>query len=237
MELPAQPTPDAPAPPPGPEAARSRRVMGWIIVGGVLSVIALFLLIFGPRVFFSKSGHIRIEAINNIKQAYLALVVFDADYGKFPDVSTIAAVKADTSTSLPLGTTSSNEIFRQLLATVAKAESPFWAKSTISPKKPDNVMHGSHALEKGECAFAYVAGLSSSSDPAAPLLMTPVDPVKRCFERRKDYQDKAVILFVDGSAKSLPIDKHGKVQLNGMDLFDPRQTFWGGKAPDVKWPE
>ncbi len=24
---------------------------------------------------------------------------------------------------------------------------------------------------------------------------------------------------------------------NGLDLLDPRQPFWYGKAPDVKWPK
>jgi hypothetical protein len=235
MDLPEQPPPDVPAPPPGPEAVRSRRVMRRIVVVGMLSLIGLLML---PVVFRTKGRHHdSIRAINNARQLHLALFNFDTDYGRFPDGSTIAAVKADTGTSVPLGTSSSNEMLRQLLVTVSKGESIFWAKSTISSKMPDNDMTGSHALAKGECAFAYVAGLSSSSDPATPILMAPVDPGKRCFERGKGYQNKAVVLFLNGSAKTFPIDKHGKVQLNGMDLFDPRQTFWGGKAPDVKWPE
>ncbi|MEK7952565.1 hypothetical protein [Luteolibacter soli] len=61
--------------------------------------------------------------------------------------------------------------------------------------------------------------------------------MKRCFERRANYDDKAVVLFVDGTRKNLPVDKHGHVQLNGMDIFDPRQPFWKGTAPDIKWPE
>ena len=237
MDLPEQPPPDVPAPPPGPEAVRSRQVMQRIIVAGVLSIIGILMIplvvhvLRGPRHLSST------EAINNARQVHLALFNFDADYGRFPDGSTIAAVKADTGTAVTLGTSSSNEMLRQLLVTVAKSESIFWAYSAITPRKPDQVMNGSHALEKGECAFAYVAALSSSSDPATPVLMAPVDPGKRCFERRKDYQNKAVVLFLDGSAKTFPIDKHGKVQVSGMDIFDPRQPFWGGKAPDVKWPE
>ena len=30
---------------------------------------------------------------------------------------------------------------------------------------------------------------------------------------------------------------HGKVIINGLDLRDPRQPFWHGKTPDVKWPK
>ena len=238
MDLPTQPPPDTPAPPPGPEAIRSRRIMNWIIVAGVLSIAGLLLLGIASRFLFKGHPHPpQIEATSNARSLHLALLDFDSDYGSFPDATTIADVKTTTSTTLPLGTTSSNEIFRQLIATTCQSESLFWARTAITPRKPDNNISGGHALEKGECAFAYIAGLSASDDPTTPILMAPVDPSSRCFERRKDYGEKAVVLFVDGRAKGFPIDKHGKVQLNGMDIFDPRQPFWKGKAPDIKWPD
>jgi hypothetical protein len=53
----------------------------------------------------------------------------------------------------------------------------------------------------------------------------------------KPLKGKAVVFFTDSSATALPIDKNGDVILNGMNLFDPRQPFWGGKLPDIKWPE
>ena len=211
--------------------------MRWIIVVGILSALGVFMIATTPRIIRSPKFGYRTEATNNIRNLHLALFSFDSDHGSFPDASTIANVKADTGTDVTLGTSSSNEILRQLLVTVAKNEAIFWAKSAITPRKPDNVMHGSHALEKGECAFAYVAGLSASSNPAIPVLMGPVDPGKRCFERREDYNHTAVILFIDGHVETIPVDKYGKVYRNGRDLFDPRQPFWAGKAPDVKWPE
>jgi hypothetical protein len=209
--------------------------MKGIIITGSLSALFLLVSPLLPR------GHVRLprtEAIMNAKQIGLALLDFDADYGCYPDATTIAEVKRQTSTSLRLGDASSNEIFRQLIATGSStSEKIFWAQSAISPRKPDDIMHGAEALKKGEVAFAYVAGLGSASDPATPLLMAPVDPVRRCFERSSRYEDRAVILFCDGSARHFPIDKHGRVWINGMDLFDPRQTFWKGKPPDIKWPE
>ncbi len=45
------------------------------------------------------------------------------------------------------------------------------------------------------------------------------------------------MLRVDNYVPSLPIDSSGRVMLNGMDLFDPRQPLWGGRAPDLKWQE
>jgi hypothetical protein len=239
MDLPSQPPSDRPSPPPGPEAIRSQILFRCILAVGIISLILSAAMVLAP--VFIKDINRRnlglVEASNNAKQIHIALLDFNADYGSFPDATTIVDVKVATSTSLPLGVASSNEIFRQLLASVARSETMFWAKSTITPRKPDDVMSGGRALEKGECAFAYVAGLSSSSNSGTPVLMAPMDPGKRCFERRKDYLDKAVIVFVDGSTKHFPIDKHGKVQLGGMDIFDPRQPFWGGKGPDVKWPE
>ena len=238
MDLPAQPPPDTPAPPPGPEALWSRQKMRWIIGAGILSILGLALAL--P---YSRWKRTRItgcdvtETTNNARQLHLALFNFDSDYGRFPDASTVAAVKADTGTTVTLGTSSSNELLRQLLVTVCKAESVFWGPSELTPRKPDNDMSGSRALEKGECSFAYVAGLSTSSDAETPVLIAPVAPGKRGFERREENDDMAVVLFIDGSAKKLPIDKHGNAMLNGMDLLNPRQPFWGGKAPDVKWPE
>lgn len=204
---------------------------------GFVAVLTSVVKLVPSRYFFGKPDASRAEAMHHAKLVHLALIDFDNDYGSFPDATTIAAVTAETRTSLPLGTSSSNEIFRQLLAHGLKSEKIFWAKSTISPRKPDDVYHGSEALKKGECSFAYVAGLSTSGDPSAPLLMAPVNPSGRGIERRKDYGERAVILFVDGSVKLLPIDKHGHATLNGINLFDPRQPFWKGKAPDVKWPE
>ena len=66
--------------------------------------------------------------------------------------------------------------------------------------------------------------------------MAPLLKGKTTFDRLS-FHGKAVILFLDNSAKSLPIEKDGRVLLNGMDIFDPRQPFWKGKAPDIKWPE
>ena len=55
---------------------------------------------------------------------------------------------------------------------------------------------------------------------------------------QKSCDGKAVVLKIDNSVTSLPINSAGKIILpNGLDLLDPRQPFWHGKAPDVKWPK
>jgi hypothetical protein len=236
LQLPPQPPPDVPAPPPGPEALKSQRKMKWILrVGGSCVVLLLLAFLLAPVVLKSRKASDRTEAVNNIKQVNLALIDFDSDYGAFPDASSIPAVKAATSTTLALGSSSSNELFRQLIAVGNKSEKIFWAKTAGTPRKGDDIL-GAGALKKGECAFTYIAGLSTSSDPDTPVLMVPVIPGTWKFDP-KPFQGKAVILRIDGSAKAETIDKNGDVMIGGMNLFDPRQLYWHGKAPDVKWPE
>ena len=66
--------------------------------------------------------------------------------------------------------------------------------------------------------------------------MTPLLKGQKKFDR-SCFKGRAVILFLDHSARALPIEKDGHVLINGMDIFDPRQPFWKGKTPDLKWPE
>ena len=66
--------------------------------------------------------------------------------------------------------------------------------------------------------------------------MTPLVTGTQKFDP-KPFGRMATVLFADGSVQALPIDNNGDVILNGMSLFDPRQPFWRGKAPDIKYPE
>ncbi|MCW1887148.1 hypothetical protein OKA04_20585 [Luteolibacter flavescens] len=235
--LPPQPPPDVPAPPPGPEAVKSRRKMKGILWIGIACMLTIF---FAGFIIMPSERNRRIadrtEASQNIRQVHIALLDFESEFGSFPDTSTSRVVKTDTGTKLNLGSgSSSNELFRQLIAYGVNVESIFWAKTAVSPRKPNNVL-GSNTLAKGECGFTYIAGLSSSSDPSAPLMMTPVIPGTWEFDP-KPFQGKAVVLHVDGSVKHYPIDKDGHVIIGGLSIFDPRQPYWRGKGPDIKWPE
>lgn len=238
--LPPQPPPDVPAPPPGEQAGRSRWVMKSIFQLGGVSIL-LLLLVAADYGIYRKSCHHgaspRAEALNNMRQIGLSLFEFDSEYGQFPDKATASDVKTSTATTLTLGDRSSNQLFRQLLAYGLKSEKPFWAKTSFSGSKPDDVFGtDATALQPGECSFAYIAGLSSSGPPDTPLVMAPMIPGRALFDP-KPYDGKAIVLFLDNSAKALPIDKSGHVMIGGMDIFDPRQPFWKGKAPDIKWPE
>lgn len=173
-------------------------------------------------------------ALGNVGQIGRYLGAFENAYGSFPDATIIPKVHAVTRSSLALGNSSSNELFRQLLV-LCSGEKIFHAKTATTPKLPNDI-EGADALAPGECAFTYIAGLTSASQPDAPIVMTPVIRGTWKFDP-KPFKGQAVVLFVDGSATVLPIDKNGDVILNGMSLFDPRQPFWRGNAPDIKYPE
>jgi hypothetical protein len=182
------------------------------------------------------------EAIGNARQIGLALYEFEQAYGRFPDESTILRVKEiDSANTIPLGKSSSNDFFRQLIAAeVVQGERMFYAFSPRT-RKADDVFDGAKALAKGECAFAYVSGLSSEGNPAGtPIVLFPMVPGKLLFDYKlckKYYNGAAVILRLDNIVTRYPVDKSGRVWIDGKDLFDPTQPFWNGKVPDVKWPE
>jgi hypothetical protein len=51
------------------------------------------------------------------------------------------------------------------------------------------------------------------------------------------FDGRAMVLKLDNSVMSLPINPDGKIMANGHDLLDPKNPLSGGKVPDVKWPK
>jgi len=235
MDLPILPPPDAPAPQPGPEAIRSQRWMRLINRIGIISLLLIGLhLLAGWWVGRGYRTLDRNATETSIRVVATGLLEFERTYHRFPDSTTAPMVKARSGTPLTLGDSSANQLFRQLLATGAVQERAFNSPRTVLP---DGVFSSdATALTPGECSFAYIPGLDSKSEPGSPVLATPMDGITGKFDRAR-FNGSAIIGFADGTVSRLPIDKHGQVQLNGMDIFDPRQTFWKGKPPDIKWPE
>lgn len=208
--------------------------MSSILWVGAICCIALLGLVAWPVFLKERAAADRTYALSNLKQLNLSLIDFENDYGRFPDDSTISSVKASTHTTIPLGTTTSNDYFRQLIA-IGNKEGFFWAKTTTTPCKPDDNITGTHALDKGECSYAYVAGLSTTDDPGTPIALAPMISGTWKFDS-KPYENYAVRLRVDGSAMPARLDPHGEVIVLGKNLFDSSLPFWKTK-PDLKWPE
>lgn len=190
--------------------------------------------------FRTRGGHGReiVRAINNMRQLGLALMEFETEYGAFPDEATISKVRTNNPAStISLGNATANDYFRQLLASENAATETIF--SGYPAHRPDDNFDGTKALEKGECSFAYIKGVAANHPAAIPIVVYPLVKGKLVFDYKlcKEWGKKVAILRTDCSVITLPVDKSGHVYLNGKDLFDPSQPFWGGKVPDVKWPE
>ena len=231
-----QPPLNAPALPPSAAAVRSRKMWNWLVGAGSLSIFGLFVLLTIPITVRSYKNTDQTEAVSNARCIGLALWEFETEYGKYPDATTIAAVEKNTGSPLPLGTKTSNDMFRQLLAAeIVQSEGMFYA-NIDGARKPDGVITPASALEKGECGFSYLAGLSSTGNSSRPLLVTPLIPGTDRFDPKR-FDGKAIFLKMDNSATSMKIEKNGHVLLDGRNLLDPKHPIWSGAPPTIVWPE
>jgi len=223
------PTPQAPLP--------KRPVSNRAIIGALFLVIAITVAL---SLWLTITRNRRVadltEASSNLRSLSFNLYSFDEEYGSFPDASTAVDVKDCTGTPLTLGDSSSNRLFRQLIATAGKSEKIFWAKTSPTARKPDDIIDSdATALAPGECSFSYVSGRSSYGT-GTPVVLTPLIPGTTRFDP-KPFGRKAVVFFVGTGVQVLPIASSGRVLVNGRDLFDPAQPYWRGIPPDLKWPE
>ena len=208
----------------------------WIVAIFVAVAAAAFLT--RPNVSRGMRKRVEItEALSNARQIGLALTEFQEEFGQIPDISTIEKVRQKSGSDLKLGTNSSNDLFRQLMASgIVKHESIFCAKIS-GTHKADNVFAGARALEKGECGFTYFMGATKGCNPNRPIAVTPMIRGTDRFDP-KPFQGKAVILRADNSVNSVPIRiKDGHAMVNGQNLMDPSNPIWDGHAPVIAWPD
>jgi len=191
-----------------------------------------------PRMKQQHQESLLEEGVSHARQLGLALKDFEAAYGRYPDATTALEVKEDTGTSLTLGNRSSNQLFRQMLVTQRSHETSYYVCVSSSSRAPDDLYSDdAHALAPGECGFTYVAGLNSHADPSTPVAVAPLIAGTTRFDR-KALGGRAIVLRVDGSVQTVAVNGAGKaLGDNGLDLFDPRQPYWRGRAPDLKWQE
>lgn len=231
-----QPPPDAPAPPPSVYALRSQSKRAWIWAIGLPCLIGCFVMLTEPPSTHCGRRPDQTEAINNARQLGLALFEFESEFSSMPDFSTPKTVIKRTGTCLNLGSKSSNDFFRQLIAAeIASSENMFFAR-VAGTRKPDNVFTGTKALEKGECGFAYFPGASKFSDPKRPVAATPMIPGTDRFDP-KPFEGRAVVLWSDASVTSISVRKDGCAFLGTSILMDPSNPVWGGKPPSIAWPD
>lgn len=206
------------------------------MTGGIVSVIGCMIWLTRPVVIRSHKNSDLTEAVSNARQIGLALFQFETEYGRFPDAALITELRRKTKTHLNSEPKSSNDFFRQLLASgIAGNEEMFYAK-IAGVRKPDGVIAGSRALEKGEVGFSYLAGLQCEGNPSQPLVVTPLIPGTDRFDPTR-FGGKAIVLRMDNSVSSMTIGKGGRVIVNGKNLLDPTNPVWGTNKWTLVWPE
>lgn len=231
-----QPPPNAPVPPPSAAEILSRRKWKALWITGVVSMSAVVIM----AVVTARRQRIhanRAEAFSNLRSMSLAMFEFDAAYGGYPDDLTIPTVQANTGTTLPLGTKSSNDYFRQLIAAeITLSEGIFYAR-IHGCKKPDYRISPTEALAKGEVGFSYVLDTDNHRHPEQPLVATPLIPGTNRFDP-KPFHGEAMVMVAGGYTKTLRIEANGEVlDASGKHILDVANPMWGGKAPRIAWPE
>lgn len=173
-------------------------------------------------------------AISKARQIGLALWEFETEFGDFPNEETVADVKEISETKAEIKAATANDCFFQLIAAkLLQNDSLFAMEEHGAPEPRGNRKPGEKV---DECFFAYIAHGNSSGLPGRPLVVAPLVAGKRVFDPQL-LGGKAIVLCLDLSVRSFPIEADGRVLIDGKDLFDPEQPFWQGKIPIVKWPE
>jgi prepilin-type N-terminal cleavage/methylation domain-containing protein len=154
--------------------------------------------------------------LSNAKQIAIAMKLFAADNnGFFPSKNPAA----DYNAAPPALPTLSNDAFWWLFPNYLQSEDVFAVASSVwSPKNPDNVLDpvGSTTrtatLAQGENNYAYVLGLTDTSNPAFPLLADGFTGTIPVYDTNKSVKGgvwaakKAVVIFCDASGQIMKVD-------------------------------
>jgi prepilin-type N-terminal cleavage/methylation domain-containing protein len=181
----------------------------------VIVIIAALAGLTAPQVLRMKKKGDLAEATSNARQIGLALAQFDADVGGYPDDASVDAVKDLTGDDELTGVSGddSNSYFRQLIyAGVTDSEQPFFAKTSYSKAKPNDVTNpAEEMLEEGEVGFGYIMKDATTSQAVVsgrPVCVAPLQSGVTTGKMEFDpYDGKAIALFTDSSVRQLTIRK------------------------------
>jgi hypothetical protein len=212
-------------------------------------IIALLAGIAAPLVLRSKMRPGLTESLNNSRQLGLALLEFEAEYGRFPDAQTAASVTEHTGSTLAPPGTSANDHLRQLIAAgMILTEIPFYSKAAFT-QRPDNRFDTPKTiLAPGELGFGYVlngdTGFEAKNNPSLILLCSPLAFDGKTVSASKfdpdSLEGRMVTLHIDLSARSHFVDPATKdVSIDGKNwLATGDDTIWGSTiTPRVAPPE
>jgi hypothetical protein len=221
---------------------REQRVSG--IVGIVILVAIAAMGV--PVLIKQNKAAARTKALGNIRQIGMSLFEFGSDYGRFPDDATALKIPEKQRAGYKLTGDHSNDYFCQLIVVGLKSEQPFWCKTSLSPKKPDDDYSPAKALQAGEVGYSYIMrasgiGQSSSGDPSRPVVVAPSRGSAADWTFDWDaYEGRAIVLKLDNSAAAHNIDfETGFIMTGVKGRFihtTGADTGWGGMTPVLKAP-
>lgn len=202
----------------------------------VIMIIAALAALSAPMLINQRKQADLVTATSNARQIGQALLEFDNQYSSYPDQTTAQAVQDATGTPLNLAGNTSNDMFRQLLATgIAANEEMFYAKISYT-KKGDNVFNtADRALSPGENGFGYLVNGNvaiSSSNSARPIAVTPLLNAQTDGQfDASPFNNKAIVLRLDNSAVAYNIRQTDRQAItpggNRTLLQTGPDTVWG----------
>ena len=173
----------------------------------VIAIIAILASIALPTMTRAMMQARFANTVSNAKQIGIGLRMYSAaNDGQFPLYK-----DPDASTNL---VATSNEALELLMPRYAGGDkSIFTNKSSAWTKKLPTSVSDQYLLRAGECDWAYVRGLSETSDSRLPLLATAFAPGGTTYVKDSSKPggvwkgELAAVLRVDGSVQTTPEPK------------------------------
>jgi len=203
----------------------------------VIAIIAALAALSTPVVLKQQKKAAATEAVNNAKQMFILLFEFDQDKGAYPGsagVNSTGAVSAD-----------SNAVFREFfISSAIDTEELFYCKNGLTIKPDGDIGTAgtnTEACAAGEVGFHYLmktatASHGTSSPSGVPLVITPGDAVAPTAASPfaiNPFGGRAVVLFNDGSCKSLPITAVGTAGLGALSTTAAENPLSATYPPNV----
>lgn len=188
--------------------------------------------------------------LSNAKQIGIALKLFAADNNGFFPSKQPAVDYNDAAATVP---SNSNDAFWWLIPNYLQSEDVFMVPgSAWTPSNPDNTVdpagsaNRNETLKAGENNYAYVTGLTDTSNPAFPLMGDGFTSSIPVYDTNKSNQGgvwaakKAIVVFCDASGQIMKVASDKKVKRPGnstQGLFESGTDWLDGTANKVINPQ
>lgn len=211
----------------------------------VITIIAVLAGIALPAYNGVKERGDQTKDLSNAKQIALALRQFAIDNnGAYPNKQPDAAANGDYSAAAATLPTTSNDAFWWLFPNYLQSEQIFAVTgSAYTPGSPDNKLDPTASgrvdtLKKGENNYAYVSGLTDTSNSTFPVIADGfITGSPGTYTTNKALPGgvwaakKAVVVFCDSSAQIMRVDPTSK-QVQRTNSAGTKVNMFIGAAAD-----